>query len=274
MDTKELTANKSTETEELSNVIGKDDTEYKPLSALAISAFFLSFTAPLVFFHPILAAIPVVAVGLAMIGIVKIQNSPNQLAGTKLAHLAVMIAVGISAMAITYQTSRSNLVYSRAQQFAENWFEFIRIGDVPRAHQLTILASRRVNKDHGDHLEAYYDKDFVLVNQPDEKSKNPYSSIKVFSNQLPVREIRGAGEDCKYKFLGRDYGSYFSEMDREIFGLEYQLTPNIYHKDKPLHFKIFLERRRFEDTGVQWRIVDKKYIDGGPDIKKGTIKQF
>lgn len=248
---------------------------YKPLSIMAVVALAGSLTAPLVFYTPVLFVFPLVAAILGAKAYLSVLNSDRPMTGGKLALLAIMISIGVSSMALTNRTVRQNYMYGFAEKFSDEWFALIQKGDVRRAHQLTIIIVNRVNSDQDEHLDTYYDEKFVLLDIADDPNRKPHKSLENFKKTDPVFAVTQAGSQCKVKYLGRDYYGYRNEPLREIFILDYEITPNVHNRSRPntepipLRFQLVLERRPFEDepAGVQWRVTDKIYLSGGPPRK-------
>jgi hypothetical protein len=124
-------------------VVGLDeDSNYRTPSVLAIVSLIVGLSAPLVFFAPLLMAIPIAGVVLAFMAIRQINTSEGTLIGLKAAHLALAISVACIAAAFVRTSLTQELLSRQARTTACEWIALLQSGDAEKAFQLT-SASRQ-----------------------------------------------------------------------------------------------------------------------------------
>jgi len=246
--------------------LGEGDPGYRPIRALPVIAFVLSLSAVLVFFTPVLVVLPAAAAVMGAVAYLKSDSSSEFSGNRRWALAAVIISLGVSSIAITNVALRQTLMYRTAQQHAETWLDHIYRGDFRRAHQFAQRIEGRVNGPGEEHLNRFYDPDFVLMRDPEQALViKPSEMLRDFRLNEPQFSISRAGEAARWNFVGPDYGRYRSELDYEEFALIYEFTPNPHQADKPLTVKIIMERKRYGgEVGVQWHVRVVLPVDGGP----------
>ncbi len=117
-------------------------TEYSTLSVLAIISLVIGVVAPLAIVSPLLLAIPLFGIAVALLALRRIAVSEGTLAGRWAAivglALCIASAVGPFSHSFAQRTIRSN----QAAEFGRSWIAMVTSGDSKQAFRLTVDGSR------------------------------------------------------------------------------------------------------------------------------------
>ncbi len=123
--------------------IADELSEYNSVSRLAVIAILLGIASPLAWLGPYLWWIPVVAVCVSIAGLIHVNRPQLGLIGRKAAIgglcLALISGIGAPTQHYTYRY----LVQLEGKRFALQWFDYLRKGEVEKAHQMTVAITDR-----------------------------------------------------------------------------------------------------------------------------------
>ena len=127
--------------------------EYRRLSLFAISAFVFGLLSITALAHPILWLLPLLAIILATIALIRIQQG-GDLAGRPLAVIGLALALLFGSCSVTWTWAREATLSRQAQSHVEHWFNLLAEGQFLVAHQLTKAPYERLTPQQS--LEEYY----------------------------------------------------------------------------------------------------------------------
>jgi len=113
--------------------------QYRSLSTLSVMALVFGLLSPIAFFTSLLIVVPLVATGVALWALARIQRSEGSLQGTRLAYcgLALAIVFGVSSVARTQ--FRAELLRRQANVTVELWLSMLAEGKAEEAMALMTL---------------------------------------------------------------------------------------------------------------------------------------
>lgn len=120
-----------------------DESSYRSLSGLAVVGLLLGLASPLIFIAPLLAAVPLVAIGVCAVALNRVGQNSEYLAGRGLALFGLVIAVGSFCAYHASGRLEKWLLSAQAQPHAKEWIELIRSSELEDAYQLTLDARAR-----------------------------------------------------------------------------------------------------------------------------------
>jgi hypothetical protein len=120
------------------------DEGYRRLSALAVLALAAGLLSVLAFVHPLLWAMPIIAVGLAMGALWHIRQHPDEVVGRGAALTGMAAAVFFGFGAIGYSFAREFWLVHRSRQAADQFFSLLAEDRTHEAHQSTLMPSSRL----------------------------------------------------------------------------------------------------------------------------------
>jgi hypothetical protein len=167
---------------------GAGESRYRAVSVLAIVSLLVSLLAVLAFWHPVLWVVPIAAVVLGLLAVVRIDRRENELLGRGLAILAICFSLfTLSAAASRYATINYR-ARTAAQELGLRWFEALRNGNPELAAQLSMEPLQR--ESDGTDLQAFY---------RGEPGASDY--LKRFVNDAVVKALLKLGTSARVRFL-------------------------------------------------------------------------
>jgi hypothetical protein len=119
-----------------------DEAPYRTISILSIVGLILGIAAPLAFFAPLLYAIPIAGITVALMSIRGISLSDGALIGRKAAIIGLVLSVASLSAAFMRTAMFQQLLSRQARVATLEWIELLRSGDAETAYKLT-SASRQ-----------------------------------------------------------------------------------------------------------------------------------
>lgn len=216
--------------------------EYRSVSKLAVVALILGIASALAWIGPYAWAIPVVALCVSLISLARINRPALGLSGRKAAIgglcLALIFGIGAPTRYYTYRY----LVQREGLQFAMQWFEHIRNGDVEYAHQMAVPITQR--QPTTDDLSRFY-------------REHPQSAaeLRVYADSALVRTLLELGDRANVRIYHR-FGVSVSPLTDELLD-EFAVTYEENGEKKTFFLYVLLERHfnSFSGRG-HWRISD------------------
>ena len=145
--------------------------QYRSVSAMAVVGLFFGLLSPLALIDPVAWLVPVAAIAICWIAIIKIRSRDSVMIGRKAAICGLVIAVLSGTAAVSSWFARKAFIERQARTFATAWFSLLS-GDQPlKAHQLTLLPPER--KPFDAKLAGVYEKGPKAKEELDEFLGNP-----------------------------------------------------------------------------------------------------
>jgi hypothetical protein len=209
---------------------------YRPVSRIAVASAVAGFSSVLALISPVLWFIPIVAILLAVVALVRISRH-EAMWGVSFALAGIVLACLFGSWSATRLLTRQHIMFAHAQEFADDWFEQIRHGHLKEAHQLTLPYYERASA--GVNLASYY-----------RESEEQLSIFEAYFTQSPLAEMKRAGEDAEYRFEGTDRATTVGRSDH--LTLRYLFIPQDPQGALPIH--ITLARERWESDEAAWYV--------------------
>lgn len=102
--------------------------DYRPVSGLAVAALVAGLLSAVALVSPFFWVVPLLAVGLACLGLADVSRSGAEKAGRAAALVGLALAVGFGAQAVSAAVTSRWLVTSRARAAATLWLDALRAG--------------------------------------------------------------------------------------------------------------------------------------------------
>ncbi len=115
-----------------------ESADYHSLSVLAIISLVIGIAAPLCLLAPLLWAVPLFGVAVALVALRHIASSDGVLVGRVAAVVGLALCVGAMAAAATRTWSVEYLRTRQAAATGSRWIELLQTGRIPQAYGLTV----------------------------------------------------------------------------------------------------------------------------------------
>ncbi len=209
--------------------------QYGAISPLAILALLLGIASVAALIGLGWLVVPLVAVIVAALALAKIAASEGALVGRAAAAVGLMLALLFASIAVTRTVARQSILTGHARQFADDWLEQVRSGQLESAHQLHLPPAER--QAPGTALRDYYQRSTTARNEMD-----------TFFSQPLLRTVIQAPPAANIKF--NRVAAHFPGEDFDRVDLLYELKlPD--GKTTPL---VVIAERFKGDEGGRWRI--------------------
>jgi hypothetical protein len=119
-----------------------DVASYRTLSGLAIVSLVIGLVAPLCFAFPVLFAIPLFGIGVALVTLRRIDQSEGALAGRGAAVVGLALCVASLAATLAHAQMTRFLHVRQAEDFARQWMELVSGGKLEQAFNWTATGAR------------------------------------------------------------------------------------------------------------------------------------
>lgn len=212
---------------------------YRPISGLAVLAMILALAGLSAFFSGMFIFVPVMAFVVGLIALNRIDRAPGRVAGRRAALGAMFLSLFCFASLASQSIYHRMAMTDEAFEFTDNWFEFLKRGEVHYAHQLMMEPASR--QPLNDDLWEFYRKNPLSASMPEGDMRNaPGSGTEVMAlmqnpavnlaNSPIVSTIRALGDDA----LIRRYRveSVTKRARGEYVTLIYAVTLNDEHKER------------------------------------------
>src|SRR5262245_31605035 len=117
-------------------------TEYTTLSVLAIIALIFGLAAPLAIAGPFLLAIPFFGIAVALVALRRIAVSGGILSGRRAATIGLALCVASAVLPVSHTLIQRAIRQRQAESFGREWVALVTSGDLKKAFQLTVDATR------------------------------------------------------------------------------------------------------------------------------------
>ena len=214
--------------------------EYQSVSPLAVLALLLGLASVLAFTAPLLSAIPVAAVGLALAAMASIKKSAGRLTGERLARWGLALALICGVAARAHHPVRDALLDRQAQDAIEQW--------------VGLLANGRLE----DSLERITPRRLTGLHPRTEPGQAPLPQAELHEHALDqlskdplVRRLKASSGDLRVEMVERA-GPRASEGSRLVFQNIYRVHRTAAGlTETPLQLGVrFVHARGFEVSGT------------------------
>jgi hypothetical protein len=124
-------------------VIGMDDeADYRTISVLALVSLVLGLTAPLCLMAPLLFALPIAGVALALLAIRRIAVSDGALIGRAAAMIGLALSIASMTAAYTHTTLVQELLSWQSRAVALEWIALLQAGKTEQAFEQTVASKQ------------------------------------------------------------------------------------------------------------------------------------
>lgn len=239
--------------------------EYRSVSKFAVASLFVGLASPLAFLGPYAWAFPATAVLLGIIALVRIARPELGLSGRRAAAIGLCLGLICGVGAPTRYYTYRYLVQREGRQFAMQWFEHVRNGDIEYAHQMAVPVSLRrpINED----LNRFY-------------REHPESAdeLRKYTDSDIVRTLLELGDRANVR-LYRSFGVGVYPLTDEVLE-EYAVTFEENGVKKSFFLYVLLERHYNSFVGRgQWRISDIRVanpsvsLDSTPEEQEAAAEE-
>lgn len=128
-----------------------DEATYRTISVLSIVGLMLGIAAPLAFFAPLLYAIPIVGIAVALFAVRTISQSDGALIGRKAAVIGLALSVASLSAAFARTAMFEEMLSRQARVAALEWIGVLQSGDAETAYQLTSSSRQGPPRDADGH---------------------------------------------------------------------------------------------------------------------------
>lgn len=115
-----------------------DPTRYRPVSGLAVAALIAGFLSAVALVSPLFWVAPLLAIGLACLGLADVSRAGAEKAGRLAALAGLALAVGFGAQAVSSTLTRRLITTARAQAAATVWIDALADGRVADARGMCL----------------------------------------------------------------------------------------------------------------------------------------
>lgn len=224
----------------VSSLDEKPLTGYRGISVAAVLTLVLGSASALALVHPLLWVLPPLTVAVAVVALRAIDAEGSMLTGRGLALAGMSLALVFGLWAPARVLSRQWQLYRQARVFADEWFELVRTGKLPEAHQLSLPHADRQLP--GTLLSSVY-----------EKSLDAGAKLKSFYEEKPAKTIAALGDRATYRFRA-GAGIAPREFITEHIALDYVVTYEEDGREKTLPVRIVLDRDEGDNGRFRWRV--------------------
>jgi len=125
----------------LGEVRVNEEVGYRSLSVLSIIGLILGLAAPLCLIAPLLLAIPIAGVAVALLAIRRVAASDGALIGRRAAVVALGLCVASMCASVSRSTLTRELLSRQSRQAALQWFALLEAGNAEEAFDMTIAST-------------------------------------------------------------------------------------------------------------------------------------
>lgn len=158
--------------------------EYRSVSGMAVLSLVLGVVSLAALVTSTLLIVPLLGVIFAMLAIRKIAASEGRLVGRTVAILGLGLSLAIGAGVYVRDATVNSLIASQGEQWALEWCELVRDGELATAAELGV--GPEVRQPFDDQLNAYYATDEEAIKR-----------MEAFKNDAVIRELMDAPEGSR-----------------------------------------------------------------------------
>jgi hypothetical protein len=241
--------------------------EYEPIDRLALTALLLGIGSVVALIHPLLWALPILTIVLAVFALRRIRVQRRQ-SGRSLALWGLGFALLFGSCAATWTISVNYLMSSQARKCCDTWLNLLRDGDLYKAHQLTMRYEERLAMDES--LEQFYQSvkagkmpEKIRASDdapPEEVAQGIEAEMMLaydtWSQMPPISILAKAGSSLRFQFdrsLGAAFDSPTEYHARYVYSVRYEEDG----RDRAIPVELWVTRNVSDGVG-RWRITTSK----------------
>lgn len=161
--------------------------QYRSISKLSLAALGLGLASALVLVSPLLAAVPFLALAVAVLSLRGIRSSGGQVVGRVPAIAGLCLATFFLGWGISARFSRAWTLESNSRQLAEAWLQMIATGDLEQADQLRKPTQNRMRS--AESRQEFY-----------RRNPDALADLSKFFAAPVLRDFIAQGEHVKVRF--------------------------------------------------------------------------
>lgn len=236
-------------------VVGLDDEPtYRSISVMALVSLLLGLTAPLCIMAPLLFALPIAGIALALMALRNIATSDGTLIGRTAALVGLALSIASICMTVTRAKVSETMLSQQARATAMEWIELLQAGNTDEAFEMTTAKRKGPPPPSPLNMESP---------QPARKPIDEFSENPVV--HFLVQHAKGA-EVSYVGDAGFDPGAYGAAM----IGQEYDVAASQEPDGKsPTRIQLALERVRGR-AGTPWQWLVSNYQS---DVLKSHVHE-
>lgn len=233
---------------------------YEPVSRLALTALVLGILSGLAVFHLMFCLVSMVGAVWGLLAMRELGRPEAKLSGRSLAVAGLLLSIMFGSWGLAREFSFRSALYTRAEQFSQEWFKLVRGGKHQEAHQLTVSAAQRVPA--GQSLEKLYAPSPKTSDEPPDLMEVPLSiQLQNFHAQDAVKRLNGLGSSLQAEF---QHVTNFQRMARGdiLVELQFRVQGTGPQGSESFPIRLMLERT-WGDITAEWRVVEVHEPLGG-----------
>ncbi len=226
----------------LSDAQEADVAEYQAISGTAVFGLLLGILAPLALIHPLLWIVPGAGIFCSAIALRRIARDAPALIGRKAALVGLVLSVLFAGAAPANWFTYRHLVDREARQFALQWFEFLRRGEMLKSYQLQEPPRERLPLD--DNLRERF-----LA------AEEERSFLDMYTRRAEIRSLLALGEKTTVRYYDSVEQRHTGEGD--VVKQIWAVTAEEAGRKTSYFLELKLRRYAASDLGqAYWQIVD------------------
>jgi hypothetical protein len=236
-------------------------TQYRVVSGLAVGGLLLGLLAPLALAHPVLWAVPAAGIVVSLVALKRIAAAASALIGRKVALAGLVLSVLCAAIACSQWFVFRRLVDREARQFAHQWFETLRDGELHKTHQLSEYPESRLPFD--DKLWEHY--------APGTESRR---MLEGFLQRPEIRSLSALGDKAQVRYY--DTEQIYRDDGSDAVVQVYAVTCQQRGEKTSYFLRLAMKRRPLPKTGhTYWQVlsfegaVRPNAMEGEEESRKG-----
>jgi len=221
-------------------------TEYRAVCGLAPAGLIAGILAPLAVVHPLLWSVPVAGIVLSVAALRRISRDAPALIGRKAALAGLILSVLFAGIAPADWFTYRHLIDREAEQFALQWFDFLRQGEMLKSYQLQEPPYGRLPLD--DRLWEHYGPE-----------GHERMALQGYVERAEVRSLLALGQKALVRYYDTEGQSRADGTDQ----VEQVYAVTTGEDGRTTSYFVRLDMKRYADSGTgraYWQVVD---FEGG-----------
>ncbi len=185
--------------------------EYRSFSFFSLLALLFAIFSGIAFVNRYFIPVPIIAAAVALCAVISVELRETRPSGGFLAYLGLFLATTIGAGTLSYHQLYERYQIGLAREFAEQWLEKVREGEVVLPYELSL-----------ENLQERQPFETDLVKYYRELTTGREKTLQAYKVLEPELSIRRAGKDCSFEFVklvGHDEGQAL----KDLFVLQYRI---------------------------------------------------
>ena len=193
------------------SVVDEDLARYRPVSRLAVAGLGLGLASALAITVPLLWFLAFLGAWASLVALRKIRQGQPELSGVAAARAGLFLSLVFGSAVPAQMVATRWWIDQQAQQFADQWFEYLTAGKPQKALQLSEDPSSRRNVNNDFAVWRYYRSDATAR-----------SELEFFARQPVVRALLELGSQAQVRYFATK--SIEQQANRDLLTLVYAVT--------------------------------------------------